>query len=125
MNKLVRDALLVANQAPPSSNHRLWTLQQTAEMVAQQLRNAGINAVATMQGLNQKIEMLFNTQFMNDDAHCIVATIKWMGVDKSNIRRVIHFDLPKSIENYFARNGRCRPRWSTFYVCLPFSPTSK
>ncbi|MEZ9246958.1 ATP-dependent DNA helicase RecQ [Vibrio lentus] len=97
----------VANQAPQAPTIVYVTLQQTAEMVAQQLRNAGINAVAYHAGLKPENRDAIQHQFMNDDVHCIVATIAFgMGVDKSNIRRVIHFDLPKSIENYSQEIGR-------------------
>ncbi|MEZ9331102.1 helicase-related protein, partial [Vibrio breoganii] len=68
---------------------------------------AGVNAVAYHAGLKPENRDAIQHQFMNDDVSCIVATIAFgMGVDKSNIRRVIHFDLPKSIENYSQEIGR-------------------
>ncbi len=97
----------VVNQAAQAPTIVYVTLQQTAEMVAQQLRNVGVNAVAYHAGLKPENRDTIQQQFMNDDVHCIVATIAFgMGVDKSNIRRVIHFDLPKSIENYSQEIGR-------------------
>lgn len=97
----------VVNQAAQLPTIVYVTLQQTAEGVAQQLRNVGINAIAYHAGLKPEVRDSIQKQFMHDDIHCIVATIAFgMGVDKSNIRRVIHFDLPKSIENYSQEIGR-------------------
>ncbi|MGF1752398.1 RecQ family ATP-dependent DNA helicase [Vibrio makurazakiensis] len=97
----------VINQQASSPTIVYVTLQQTAEQVAQQLRNVGVNATAYHAGLKPEVRDSIQQQFMADDIHCIVATIAFgMGVDKSNIRRVIHFDLPKSIENYSQEIGR-------------------
>ena len=97
----------VVNQAAQLPTIVYVTLQQTAEGVAQQLRNVGVNAIAYHAGLKPEARDSIQQQFMNDEVHCIVATIAFgMGVDKSNIRRVIHFDLPKSIENYSQEIGR-------------------
>ncbi|KAB0304385.1 RecQ family ATP-dependent DNA helicase [Vibrio fortis] len=97
----------VVNRAPQSPTIVYVTLQQTAENVAQALRNVGINAIAYHAGLKPENRDAIQQQFMNDEINCIVATIAFgMGVDKSNIRRVIHFDLPKSIENYSQEIGR-------------------
>lgn len=83
------------------------TLQQTAESVAKQLIKAGINAHAYHAGMQSEVRESIQDQFMRGDIDCIVATIAFgMGVDKANIRRVIHFDLPKSIENYAQEIGR-------------------
>lgn len=83
------------------------TLQQTAETVAKQLLKGGVNAHAYHAGMKPDIRESIQDQFMRDEIDCIVATIAFgMGVDKSDIRRVIHFDLPKSIENYAQEIGR-------------------
>ncbi|MDG3084738.1 RecQ family ATP-dependent DNA helicase [Vibrio hannami] len=83
------------------------TLQKTAEQVAQSLQRSGINASAYHAGLSSDIRESIQQQFMQGNTPCIVATIAFgMGIDKSDIRRVIHFDLPKSIENYSQEIGR-------------------
>ncbi|OAJ95401.1 RecQ family ATP-dependent DNA helicase [Vibrio bivalvicida] len=83
------------------------TLQQTAESVAKVLRKGGINAQAYHAGMKPNIRESIQDQFMHGEIDCIVATIAFgMGVDKSDIRRVVHFDLPKSIENYAQEIGR-------------------
>ncbi len=83
------------------------TQQQTAEQVASSLIRLGINAHAYHAGMKSDIREKIQQQFMTSQIDCIVATIAFgMGVDKSDIRRVIHFDLPKSIENYAQEIGR-------------------
>ena len=83
------------------------TLQQTAELVASALSAQGIAAQAYHAGLDAQRRDEIQRQFMSGDSFCIVATIAFgMGIDKGNIRNVVHFDLPKSIENYSQEIGR-------------------
>ncbi|MBR9874406.1 MAG: RecQ family ATP-dependent DNA helicase [Vibrionaceae bacterium] len=83
------------------------TQQQTAEQVAKSLIHIGIDAHAYHAGMKSDVREQIQQQFMGNQIDCIVATIAFgMGVDKSDIRRVIHFDLPKSIENYAQEIGR-------------------
>lgn len=83
------------------------TLQKTAETVAARLQQKGIHATAYHAGLKPEIRESIQQQFMQGDAPCIVATIAFgMGIDKADIRRVVHYDLPKSIENYSQEIGR-------------------
>ncbi|MBK5440985.1 RecQ family ATP-dependent DNA helicase [Pseudomonas sp. TH32] len=83
------------------------TLQKTAEQIAEHLNRNGIQAEAYHAGLpNDKREGI-QRRFMGGQSNCIVATIAFgMGIDKSDIRNVVHFDLPKSIENYSQEIGR-------------------
>ncbi|MFL0810712.1 MAG: RecQ family ATP-dependent DNA helicase [Agarilytica sp.] len=83
------------------------TLQNTAERIAEYLRRAGVNAKAYHAGINNDVRKQVQDEFMNGDTPIVVATIAFgMGVDKSDIRFVIHYDLPKSIENYSQEIGR-------------------
>ncbi|MCD6003928.1 ATP-dependent DNA helicase RecQ [Vreelandella alkaliphila] len=83
------------------------TLQQTAEQVASALAAHGIAAQAYHAGLDSARRDDIQRQFMSGESPCIVATIAFgMGIDKGNIRNVVHFDLPKSIENYSQEIGR-------------------
>ena len=83
------------------------TLQHTAEQVAAALSRSHFPAQAYHAGMDAERRHSIQQQFMNGDINCIVATIAFgMGIDKSNIRQVIHFDLPKSIENYSQEIGR-------------------
>jgi ATP-dependent DNA helicase RecQ len=83
------------------------TLQQTAETVAAFLTNRGFAATAYHAGMKHEVRAAVQQQFMLGQINCIVATIAFgMGIDKSDIRQVIHYDLPKSIENYSQEIGR-------------------
>lgn len=83
------------------------TLQQTAADVAQQLQQSGFQATAYHAGLDNDLRQSIQQQFMSGQLPLIVATIAFgMGIDKSDIRYVVHYDLPKSIENYAQEIGR-------------------
>ena len=83
------------------------TLQQTAEVVAQFLQQQGINAQAYHAGFADDKKQDIQQRFMNGNIPVMVATIAFgMGIDKSDIRFVVHYDLPKSIENYSQEIGR-------------------
>ncbi|MHA2718163.1 RecQ family ATP-dependent DNA helicase [Vibrio owensii] len=105
-NKLTQLSDIIAI-APKLPTIVYVTQQQTAEQVANSLIRLGINAHAYHAGMKSDIREKIQQQFMDSQIDCIVATIAFgMGVDKSDIRRVIHFDLPKSIENYAQEIGR-------------------
>ncbi|QQD53724.1 RecQ family ATP-dependent DNA helicase [Pseudomonas fluorescens BBc6R8] len=83
------------------------TLQKTAEQIAEHLNRNGIQAEAYHAGLAHDKREAIQKRFMGGQSNCIVATIAFgMGIDKSDIRNVVHFDLPKSIENYSQEIGR-------------------
>ncbi|RJG47512.1 RecQ family ATP-dependent DNA helicase [Motilimonas pumila] len=83
------------------------TQQQTAEQVAQQLAQQGVACRAYHAGMDSEIRQQIQADFMAGKYTCITATIAFgMGIDKADIRRVIHYDLPKSIENYSQEIGR-------------------
>lgn len=83
------------------------TLQKTAEKVANMLREKGINAHHYHGGMENEEREIIQNRFMEGNIPVIVATIAFgMGIDKSDIRRVIHYDLPKSLENYSQETGR-------------------
>ncbi|WP_219592616.1 RecQ family ATP-dependent DNA helicase [Aeromonas salmonicida] len=83
------------------------TLQHTAQHCADLLQRAGIRASAYHAGLDSTLRSQIQHDFMAGKVDCIVATIAFgMGIDKADIRRVIHYDLPKSIENYSQEIGR-------------------
>ncbi|SNS65326.1 ATP-dependent DNA helicase, RecQ-like [Pseudomonas segetis] len=83
------------------------TQQKTAEQVADLLAAKGFPASAYHAGMPHERRESIQRQFMGGQLNCIVATIAFgMGIDKSDIRNVVHYDLPKSIENYSQEIGR-------------------
>jgi len=86
----------------------IYTLnRKTTEELAELLVANNIKAVAYHAGLDQKLRAERQDQFLQEDVQVIVATIAFgMGIDKPDIRFVIHFNIPKSIENYYQETGR-------------------
>ena len=86
----------------------IYTLnRKTTEELADLLKANKIKAVAYHAGLDQKLRADRQDQFLNEDVQVIVATIAFgMGIDKPDIRFVIHYNIPKSIENYYQETGR-------------------
>src|SRR6187402_2125158 len=86
----------------------IYTLnRKTTEELADMLMANGIKAVAYHAGLDSKLRAERQDMFLNEDVQVIVATIAFgMGIDKPDIRFVIHFNIPKSIENYYQETGR-------------------
>ena len=83
------------------------TLQKSAETVANYLQREGFSVLAYHAGMDSEQRKAVQTQFMAGEVPIIVATIAFgMGIDKSDIRFVVHYDLPKSIENYAQEIGR-------------------
>lgn len=83
------------------------TQQKTAEQVAEHLARNGIPASAYHAGMAHELREAIQRRFMEGELNCIVATIAFgMGIDKADIRNVVHYDLPKSIENFSQEIGR-------------------
>ncbi|MEC8484406.1 MAG: ATP-dependent DNA helicase RecQ [Pseudomonadota bacterium] len=83
------------------------TQQKTADELAATLQQSGYSAVSYHAGLGNEVRAAIQNDFMAGQTRIIVATIAFgMGIDKSDIRFVVHYDLPKSIENYSQEIGR-------------------
>ena len=81
--------------------------RKSTESIAEKLRNAGFNAKAYHAGMSSEERSTVQEKFITDKVPIIAATIAFgMGIDKSNVRWVIHYNLPKNIEGYYQEIGR-------------------
>ena len=81
--------------------------RKRVEAIANDLNKAGISAAAYHAGLSDDVRQEVQNAFQHDDIQVIVATVAFgMGIDKSNVRFVVHYDLPKNIESYYQETGR-------------------
>lgn len=86
----------------------IYTLnRKTTEELADMLVANGIKAVAYHAGLDPTTRAQRQDMFLHEDTEVIVATIAFgMGIDKPDVRFVIHYNIPKSLENYYQETGR-------------------
>mgnify|MGYP000247614739 CR=1 FL=1 len=81
--------------------------RKTTELVAERLQAHGMKAKPYHAGLTQEERSRHQELFLRDDVQVICATIAFgMGINKPNVRFVIHYDLPKNIESYYQETGR-------------------
>lgn len=81
--------------------------RKRVEEVAAQLQAGGYNAQAYHAGLPGEVRHSVHQRFIRDEVDIVVATVAFgMGIDKPNVRFVVHYDLPKNIEGYYQETGR-------------------
>jgi len=81
--------------------------RKKTEDIAESLQDAGVRAAPYHAGLASELKETTLRQFLRDDLDVVVATVAFgMGINKPNIRYVIHFDIPRSIESYYQETGR-------------------
>ena len=91
----------------PGSTIVYVTLQKQTEALAADLRNQGFKARAFHAGMQTAEKIQLQDEFLASNDLIMVATIAFgMGIDKANIRNVIHFNIPSSLESYSQEIGR-------------------
>ena len=104
----VRDAILRLVRARGGQSGIVYCLsRKSVEATAEFLRDHGCRALAYHAGMDAEARTRAQEAFARDDADVIVATVAFgMGIDKSNVRYVIHRDMPRSLEGYYQEIGR-------------------
>ncbi|MFZ9045060.1 MAG: RecQ family ATP-dependent DNA helicase [Cyclobacteriaceae bacterium] len=116
-NKLPK--LLQVLQNVPGSSVVYVRSRKAAQIVASQLKNAGINADYYHAGMTTNMRAEKQQLWINDQLRVMVATNAFgMGIDKSNVRSVVHMDLPDSLEAYYQEAGRAGRDLQKAYAVL-------
>ena len=102
-----KDIIRFIRQNPGKSGIVYCLSRKKVEELAQLLAVNGIRALPYHAGLDAKTRAENQDKFLMEEIDVIVATIAFgMGIDKQNVRFVIHYDIPKSIEGYYQETGR-------------------
>jgi ATP-dependent DNA helicase RecQ len=108
LGRTTREAIASLVQSRPGESGIVYCLsRKSTEETADYLKGQGCRATCYHAGLSPEQRAKAQDAFRNDDVDVVVATIAFgMGIDKSNVRYVIHRDLPKSVEGYYQEIGR-------------------
>ncbi|MGH7482239.1 MAG: RecQ family ATP-dependent DNA helicase [Longimicrobiales bacterium] len=102
-----REILALVRQRADESGIIYCLSRRAVDSMTEFLRSKGVDAVAYHAGLSDVARAESQEKFARDDARVVVATVAFgMGIDKSNVRFVIHRDMPKDVESWYQEYGR-------------------
>ena len=107
-NDRISQIIRFIEKQPEESGIIYCLSRKGTEQISNKLKQQGIKAAAYHAGLNFEERTKIQEDFIYDKTKVICATIAFgMGIDKSNVRWVIHYNMPKNIEGYYQEIGRC------------------
>lgn len=105
--RVFKDIISIIKNRPEKSGIIYCLSRKRVEEIAEMLTLNGVKALPYHAGLDAKTRVHNQDAFLMEECHVIVATIAFgMGIDKPDVRFVIHFDVPKSLEGYYQETGR-------------------
>lgn len=106
-HRVARQVCAFASERPDDSGIVYVQSRKTADSLARELVSSGVRAVAYHAGLDQQQRAANQEAFLRDEARVVCATIAFgMGINKPDVRYVLHADLPRNIEGYYQETGR-------------------
>lgn len=106
-DKVYKEIVAYIKQRQGKSGIIYCLSRKKVEEIAEMLKVNGVKALPYHAGLDAKTRALHQDMFLMEEADVIVATIAFgMGIDKPDVRFVIHYDVPKSLEGYYQETGR-------------------
>lgn len=122
-NKAIKQLLEFVATRPDECGIVYCLSRKRVESVTEDLKDAGIEAMAYHAGLAQQERKKVQDAFQKDEARIVVATVAFgMGIDKPNVRFVVHYDIPKSVESYYQETGRAGRDGLPSEALLLYSP---
>ncbi|SPJ10256.1 ATP-dependent DNA helicase Q1 [Plasmodium sp. DRC-Itaito] len=96
--------------------------RNTCDEISKYLREKGINALSYHAGLTNNTRKRIQQKWISGKTNILVATIAFgMGIDRKDVSFIIHYNLPKSIENYYQESGRCGRNGNISFCYLFYS----